>query len=104
MGLGERIFASVYDRLMAGEEKAGLGDHRAAIVGQAGGAVLGVGGGTGADLPYYGQEGETLTITEPAEPKARRPRAQPGEDPPPGEGGRAHAEQLALVDRRFHNV
>src|SRR5438067_562573 len=97
MGLGERIFASVYDRVMAGEEKAGLGDHRAGIVGQADGAVLEIGGGTGANLPYYGADVQTLTITEPAEPMARRlERRASGADPRAANGQRARQALVSL--------
>jgi ubiquinone/menaquinone biosynthesis C-methylase UbiE len=101
MGLGERIFASVYDRLMAGEEKAGLGSHRAGIVGQADGAVLEIGGGTGANLPYYGADVQTLTITEPAEPMARRLEGKLGGHSLPAQVVRAPAEQLPFEDGRF---
>jgi ubiquinone/menaquinone biosynthesis C-methylase UbiE len=101
MSIGERLFAGVYDRLMAGEEKAGLADHRAGIVGQASGVVLEIGGGTGANLPYYGAEVQALTITEPAEPMARRLERKLGERSLPAEIVQAPAEQLPFEDQSF---
>jgi len=101
MSIGERLFAGVYDRLMAGEEKAGLGDHRAEVVGQASGAVLEIGGGTGANLPYYRDDVMSLTITEPAEPMARRLARKLEGHSLPAEIVRAPAEQLPFEDGRF---
>ena len=34
--------------------------------------MLEIGGGTGANLPYYGDEVATLTLTEPSKPMVRR--------------------------------
>jgi ubiquinone/menaquinone biosynthesis C-methylase UbiE len=101
MNIGERLFAGVYDRLMAGEEKAGLGDNRAEIVGQASGAVLEIGGGTGANLPYYRDDVQSLTITEPAEPMARRLARKLEGSSLPAEIVRAPAERLPFEDARF---
>jgi len=101
MSIGERLFAGVYDRLMAGEEKAGLADHRAGIVGQASGAVLEIGGGTGANLPYYGAELQALTITEPAEPMARRLQRKLAEHSLPADIVLAPAEQLPFDEGSF---
>jgi hypothetical protein len=51
VSLSGRIFAALYDRMMAGTEKAGLADHRRRLLDQAHGRVLEIGGGTGANLP-----------------------------------------------------
>ena len=101
MSLGERLFAGIYDRLMAGEEKAGLADHRREIVGQADGSVLEIGGGTGANLPYYGAGVQAITITEPAEPMARRLERKLGGHSLPAEIVRAPAERLPFEDASF---
>jgi ubiquinone/menaquinone biosynthesis C-methylase UbiE len=76
MSLWGRIFAATYDRLMAKTEAAVLRGHRAALVGGARGDVLEIGGGTGANLPFYGDGVTSLTITEPEAPMARRLRPQ----------------------------
>jgi ubiquinone/menaquinone biosynthesis C-methylase UbiE len=101
VSVGERIFAGVYDRLMAGEEKAGLAELRKRVVGQAAGRVLEIGGGTGANLPYYGSNVEALTITEPAEPMARRLEGKLREQPVTADVMRAPAEQLPFEDDSF---
>jgi ubiquinone/menaquinone biosynthesis C-methylase UbiE len=72
MGLWSRFFAAGYDTFMKGTEKAGLGERREKLLAQARGRVLEIGGGTGANLPYYGPEVEELVITEPEELMARR--------------------------------
>jgi ubiquinone/menaquinone biosynthesis C-methylase UbiE len=72
MNLWGRAFAAGYDRVMAGPEKAVLGRHRATLITRAKGSVLEIGGGTGANLPFYGEDIEELIITEPEEPMARR--------------------------------
>jgi ubiquinone/menaquinone biosynthesis C-methylase UbiE len=72
VSLWGRIFAAGYDRFMAGSEKAGLADRRKKLLARAEGRVLEIGGGTGANLPYYGEGVEEIVITEPEEPMARR--------------------------------
>jgi ubiquinone/menaquinone biosynthesis C-methylase UbiE len=72
MDLWRRFFAAGYDTFMKGSEKAGLGDRRGKLLAQARGRVLEIGGGTGANLPFYGPEIQELVITEPEEPMARR--------------------------------
>lgn len=67
-----KVFAAGYDRLMASSEKAGLIAHREALVPRASGRVIEIGGGTGANLPYYGEAVTELVLTEPEEPMAKR--------------------------------
>src|SRR5258706_9804146 len=78
MSLRGRFFAMTYDRFMAGTEKAGLQALRQGLLAGAGGNVLEIGGGTGANLSYYGPHVESLTLTEPETPMVRRlePRAR----------------------------
>ena len=47
MSISGRIFAATYDRMSAGTEKAGLGEHRRALLAGARGRVLEIGAGTG---------------------------------------------------------
>ena len=72
MKLWGRVFAAGYDRAMAGPERAGLREHRARLIAGARGRVLEIGGGTGANLPFYGPELTSLVLAEPEAPMARR--------------------------------
>ena len=62
----------MYDRMLEGTEKAGLGAHRKALLETATGRVIEIGAGTGANLPYYGAAVSELVACEPAQPMARR--------------------------------
>jgi ubiquinone/menaquinone biosynthesis C-methylase UbiE len=101
MSLYGRLFAAGYDRLMAGQEKADLGDHRKALLGRVGGHVIEIGGGTGANLPFYGPGVEELVITEPEEPMARRLERKLAAYSLPARVVRAPAEGLPLEDQSF---
>src|SRR5919109_5565155 len=72
MSLGGRMFAGLYDPMMARAEKAGLADLRKRLLENARGRVLEIGGGTGANLPYYGEPVEDVVLVEPEAPMARR--------------------------------
>jgi ubiquinone/menaquinone biosynthesis C-methylase UbiE len=61
--LRRRLFAAVYDRLMAQSEVA-LAQFRERTAGQARGTVLEIGAGTGANLTFYPRE-VRLTVFEP---------------------------------------
>jgi ubiquinone/menaquinone biosynthesis C-methylase UbiE len=72
VSLSGRLFAALYDPLMAGTEKAGLAEHRRQLLEHARGRVLEIGGGTGANLPYYGESVDEVVFVEPDEPMAHR--------------------------------
>ena len=72
MSLWGEIFAAGYDLFMARAEQAGLAQWRRQLLGGAAGRVLEIGGGTGANLPFYGSGVRELFISEPDEPMARR--------------------------------
>jgi SAM-dependent methyltransferase len=74
MGIRGRIFAGMYDRIMANTEKAGLSDRRADIIARAKGDVLEIGAGTGANLGRYPAHVTTLTVTEPEPAMVKRLR------------------------------
>src|SRR3954454_9631370 len=101
MSLWGRIFAAGYDRVMAAPEKATFRRHREELVGRAAGRVLEIGGGTGANLPFYGKGVEELVITEPEEPMARRLEAKLGGYSLPARVVRAPAEKLPFEDDSF---
>ncbi len=72
MQLWGRLFAAGYDRAMAGPERAGLRDHRDRLISGVRGRVLEIGGGTGANLQFYGPKVRELIVAEPEMPMARR--------------------------------
>jgi ubiquinone/menaquinone biosynthesis C-methylase UbiE len=104
MSVWGRIFAAGYDTFMAGTEKAGLRAHRQALLARANGRVLEIGGGTGANLPFYGGGIEELVITEPEEPMARRLERKLGGYSLPARVVRAPAEDLPFEDGSFDFV
>ena len=61
---GHRLFAALYDRANAALERKWMGEQREALLSAVRGEVLEIGGGTGANLPYY-RDVERLTISEP---------------------------------------
>lgn len=61
---GHRLFAAFYDRLNASAERGWQGERRYRLLSEAGGEVLEIGGGTGANLPHY-RDVERVVITEP---------------------------------------
>ena len=72
MSIWGQIVALTYDRFMAATEKAGLAERRKTLLRTATGRVLEIGGGTGANLPFYSDGVAELVIAEPEEAMARR--------------------------------
>lgn len=101
MSIGERIFARMYDRFTAKTEKACLSAHRQALIHDAHGDVIEIGGGTGANLPYYGDGVRTLTLTEPSRPMIRHLQQRVNEHAPHAKLLRAPAEDLPFEDDSF---
>jgi ubiquinone/menaquinone biosynthesis C-methylase UbiE len=101
MSLRERIFAAAYDRLIAATEEAGLRAQRERVIAAASGRVLEIGGGTGANLGFYGPAVESVTLTEPAEPMRRRLEAKLSGRPFAVEVVAAPAEELPFEDASF---
>jgi ubiquinone/menaquinone biosynthesis C-methylase UbiE len=104
MSLWGRVFAAGYDHVMAAPEKAVLRGHRAALIARASGSVLEIGGGTGANLPFYGPEVEELVLTEPERPMAKRLEGKLNRYPFPATVLGAPAESLPFEDSRFDFV
>ena len=77
MSLSERIFAAWYDVLDAGVEGR-LRPYREQTAGQARGDVLEIGGGTGANLPFYSTD-VRLSVLEPNPHMAKRFRRRTAE-------------------------
>jgi ubiquinone/menaquinone biosynthesis C-methylase UbiE len=104
MSFGGWLFAAMYDRMLAGSEKAGLRERRARLLESARGKVLEIGAGTGANLLLYGPNVEALTVTEPEAPMARRLAKHLREQSRTVDLVEASAERLPLPDGQFDTV
>ena len=104
MSLGGRVRARMYDRMMAKTEVAGLAQQRQALLASASGEVLEIGGGTGANLPYYGAAVESLTVTEPEPAMVKRLQKHAAATSPLTTVLRAPAEDLPFNDGNFDTV
>jgi ubiquinone/menaquinone biosynthesis C-methylase UbiE len=101
MSLWGRVFAAMYDRFTARSERDTFAAHREALLAGAAGDVLEIGGGTGANLPHYGGDVGTLTITEPETPMAKRLQKRITSVRPETKLLRAPAEDLPFNDETF---
>ena len=101
MSLRGKFFAATYDRQIAKAEKAGLRALRQQLLAAASGDVLEIGGGTGANLPFYGTNVQLLTITEPEAPMLRRLERRAKQLAPQAMVLRAPAEDLPFDDNTF---
>lgn len=72
--LYDRFVASIYDRMQAATEQAGLRDRRARLLARARGDVLEIGAGTGANSDFYDENWNSLTLVEPSAAMAKRLR------------------------------
>jgi ubiquinone/menaquinone biosynthesis C-methylase UbiE len=104
MSLYGRVFAGMYDHMIAKTERAGLREHRGKLIAEASGDVLEIGGGTGANLDFYASGVRTLTITEPEKPMIRRLQRGIDERRPEAKLLRAPAEDLPFEDASFDTV
>src|SRR3984885_13410169 len=101
MSLRSKFFALTYDRQMAKAEQAGLHAMRERLLAGASGDVIEIGGGTGLNLPCYGPDVRSLTITEPEPPMLRRLERRVHEQRPSATVLRAPAEDLPFEDHSF---
>jgi ubiquinone/menaquinone biosynthesis C-methylase UbiE len=104
MSLRKALFAVTYDRLSCKSEEAGLADMREALLADACGRVLEIGGGTGANLRFYGEDVDSLVVTEPEPAMLRRLRQKAREQAPLAEVVGAPAENLPFEDSSFDTV
>jgi ubiquinone/menaquinone biosynthesis C-methylase UbiE len=96
------LFAIRYDRQLAKVEAAGLRTIRQDLLAHASGRVLEIGAGTGANLPFYGERVESLTLTEPEIAMLRRLERKVSEQAQPSVSTlRAPAEDLPFEDDTF---
>jgi SAM-dependent methyltransferase len=101
MSLQGWIFALIYDRQMSKVEAAGLHARREGLLTGAKGRVIEIGAGTGVNLPIYGAEVESLTVTEPEPPMLRRLERRAHQQAPDALVLRAPAEDLPFDDDSF---
>jgi ubiquinone/menaquinone biosynthesis C-methylase UbiE len=104
MNISGWLFASMYDRLTAGAEAAGLAQHREHLLASAEGRVLEIGAGTGANLRFYPKEIESLTLAEPEAPMARRLTRHVAGQSRAIQIVHAPAERLPFADAAFDTV
>jgi ubiquinone/menaquinone biosynthesis C-methylase UbiE len=104
MGLRGKFFAFTYDRFSKGSEEAGLAEMRRELIAGASGDVLEIGGGTGANLGYYGAGVESLTVTEPEPAMLKRLEQKAREQNSQASVMRATAENLPFEDASFDTV
>jgi len=104
MSLRSRFFAMTYDLSIAKVEKAGLAELRRRLLTDATGDVLEIGGGTGANLRYYGAAVTSLTITEPESPMLKRLEKHVRKQSTAAKVLRAPAEDLPFDDDSFDTV
>jgi ubiquinone/menaquinone biosynthesis C-methylase UbiE len=101
LSLWGRIFAALYDRMLADSELAGLADRRAMLLKQTRGTVLEVGAGTGLNLAHYPAAVRELVLVEPEEPMARRLQRRLRSTAVQARVVRAPAESIPVVDGGF---
>jgi ubiquinone/menaquinone biosynthesis C-methylase UbiE len=101
MSIRESLFAMVYDWQSAKTEEAGLRAMRQRLLADATGQVLEIGAGTGSNLPCYGPEVESLTVTEPSVPMMRRLERRVSDRGTAAKVLRAPAEDLPFNDDTF---
>jgi ubiquinone/menaquinone biosynthesis C-methylase UbiE len=104
MSLRKTFFAATYDRMSRKSEEAGLRDLRHGLLAEAGGSVLEIGGGTGANLPHYDGKVESLVVTEPEPAMLRRLQQKAREQAPLAKVLQAPAEDLPFEDGSFDTV
>ena len=104
MGLRSRFFAFAYDRFSKGSEQAGLAEMRRNLIAGASGDGLEIGGGTGANLGYYGAGVESVTVTEPQPPMLKQLERKAREQNSRATVLRASAEDLPFEDASFDTV
>ncbi len=104
MSLWEHAFSALYDPLLWVGERAGMAQRRRELLADASGRVLELGAGTGLNLPYYPDEIDDLTLTEPAAPMIPKLERRLSRANREGRVLPATAEELPFEDDSFDTV
>ena len=104
MSLRKKIFAAIYDPMSRASEEAGMREMRHGLLAEAGGSVLEIGAGTGANLAHYDDKVESLVFTEPEPAMLRRLERKASEEAPLATILQAPAEDLPFEDDGFDTV
>ncbi|SCK15459.1 class I SAM-dependent methyltransferase [Streptomyces sp. WMMB 322] len=98
------VFARIYPRIERFALTHGAAAHREELLDGAGGRILEIGVGTGANIPFYPPAVESLVAVEP-EPRLRARAQRASEEAPfPVEVVPGRAEQLPFPDDAFDTV
>ena len=100
---GHPVFAALYDALGAAAERGWMGRRRSRLLAGAAGAVLEIGGGTGANLSHYWNAGRVVG-SEPDPFMRGRLRRKLGRARVPVEVSESGAEDLPFKDGSFDTV
>src|SRR5215207_4361155 len=100
---GHPILAALYDPLFVFMERGWMGERRARLLKGARGAVLEIGGGTGANLPHY-RDVDRVTVAEPDPFMRKRLVLKLEAARVPVEVSAAGAEALPFHDGSFDTV
>jgi SAM-dependent methyltransferase len=103
MSIRHRLFAALYDWMNATAERRWMGKRRADLLADTRGVVLEIGGGTGANLPYY-RDVEWLVIAEPDPFMREKLRPKLAQARVPVEISDADAQRLPFADESFDTV
>jgi ubiquinone/menaquinone biosynthesis C-methylase UbiE len=100
---GHKWFASIYDKMLASEEKKYLGAIREDMLKDVSGNVLEIGAGTGANFQYY-REGAHVVAIEPDPYMLERARKRAADASADVELSQVPAEKLPFPDASFDFV
>jgi len=96
-----RAFSTLYDRLLAATEDAGLRELRRRTLAQASGQTIDIGAGTGANVGLFPEGLERLVLAEPDPHMTKRLRRKLAESGSSAELVQAPAERLPFEDSSF---
>ncbi len=99
-----RLFAAIYDPIIAQAERACLQAWRASLLSPLEGAVLEIGAGTGANLPHYSAKVSRLVLSEPDAHMRRRLSARAAQAQPGAELCDRSVMELPYEDQSFDAV